>query len=79
MILAFFTMLRGSWYPENRVYSFAAKPAVCTGRLTDPRTLGEYTYINMPVDFAVDDNMILPPNLSQEPVEIILGPPGQSD
>jgi len=54
-----------------------AAAAVITGRFTDPRDLGiPYPAINMPVEFYVDDRMIIKPeaNTVNAPVPILRGP-----
>lgn len=45
-----------------------------TGRLTDPRDLGDPPTIVMPKEFPIDDSMILPPDPSGSDVEINRGP-----
>lgn len=51
-----------------------AAAAALTGRLVDPRTLGEYHSIPMPDKFVIDDSMILPPADNGAEVEILRGP-----
>lgn len=51
-----------------------AVAAAITGKVTDPRKLGEFPEIKMPRKFFVDDNMILPPAEDGSKVEIIRGP-----
>ena len=53
-----------------------AAATALTGRLTDPRTLGEAPAIGMPDRFLVNDNMILPPLPPEQAqaVEILRGP-----
>ncbi|HOQ16851.1 MAG TPA: aconitate hydratase [Defluviitaleaceae bacterium] len=45
-----------------------------TGKLTDPRTIGEEISVEMPEEFIVDDNMIIPPADDPDSVEVIQGP-----
>jgi len=51
-----------------------AAAAALTGRLVDPRTLGEYYRVPMPDKFFIDDSMILSPAEDGAQVEIIRGP-----
>ncbi|MBR2731679.1 MAG: aconitate hydratase [Clostridia bacterium] len=53
-----------------------AAASALTGRLTDPRTLGEMPAITLPERFIINDNMIEPPAPAQEAdaVEIKYGP-----
>jgi aconitate hydratase len=53
-----------------------AVAAAITGKLTDPRDLGEYPKIKMPEKFFINDNMTLKPLPKEEAVkvEIIRGP-----
>lgn len=51
-----------------------AAAAALTGRLVDPRSLGEYHSIPMPTEFVIDDSMILPPAENGEEVDIVRGP-----
>ncbi|MFX1524494.1 MAG: aconitate hydratase [Promethearchaeota archaeon] len=53
-----------------------AAVSAITGKLTDPRSLGSLPEIEMPKEFLVNDNMIIPPLPPEkaEKVEIIRGP-----
>lgn len=51
-----------------------AAAAALTGKLVDPRSLGEYHSIPMPSEFVIDDSMILPPAENGAEVEIVRGP-----
>ncbi len=44
------------------------------GRLTDPRNYGDYPSFEMPDKFYVNDNMIIPPKVYTEQVNIVRGP-----
>jgi len=53
-----------------------AAAAAITGKITDPRTLGEYPKIDIPEAFSINDNLILKPLPLEEAkkVEIVRGP-----
>ncbi len=53
-----------------------AAAAALTGVITDPRTLGEYPSIDLPITYSSNDNMILRPLPLEEAIkiEIIRGP-----
>lgn len=51
-----------------------AAAAALTGKITDPRDLGEPIEVDMPERFAVDDSMIILPPESGEDLQVIRGP-----
>jgi aconitate hydratase len=51
-----------------------AAAAAITGKVTDPRKLGECPKINMPRQFLIDDSMIVAPSKSPSKVHIYRGP-----
>jgi aconitate hydratase len=62
---------------DDKVY--LTSPEVCvacaiTGKITDPRDLGEYPEISWPDRFLIDDSAILPPAKDPDKVQIIRGP-----
>ena len=62
---------------NDKVY--LTSPEVCiacaiTGKITDPRDLGEYPEIPWPDRFIIDDSGILPPADDPSKVEVIRGP-----
>lgn len=52
----------------------AAAAAALTGKITDPRDLGEPIDIPMPDKFPVDDRMIIDPPDNREGLELTMGP-----
>lgn len=52
----------------------AAAAAALTGKITDPRDLGESIDIPMPEKFPVDDRMIIDPPDNREGLELVMGP-----
>lgn len=49
-----------------------AAASAITGVITDPRKMGEFTDIEMPDKFIIDDSLIIAPK--DEPVEVVRGP-----
>jgi aconitate hydratase len=50
-----------------------AAAAMLTGKLTDPRSLGEAVKVELPSEYIIDDGMIIPPADGSD-VEIVRGP-----
>lgn len=46
-----------------------AAVSALAGVLTDPRVLGEPVAVNLPQNFIINDNMIIPPNLDEVTIE----------
>jgi len=51
-----------------------AAASAITGYITDPRTLGEDFKIDMPEEFIINDNLIVPPAEDSSKVEVLRGP-----
>ncbi|MEK7679175.1 MAG: aconitate hydratase, partial [Deltaproteobacteria bacterium] len=51
-----------------------AAAAAIYGVITDPRKLGKYPKVKMPVKFLIDDSMIVPPAKDPSKVTVIRGP-----
>ncbi|MDW8802098.1 aconitate hydratase [Clostridium sp. A1-XYC3] len=51
-----------------------AAASALTGYITDPRELREAFDIEMPKDFLINDNLIVPPAADGEKVEVVRGP-----
>jgi aconitate hydratase len=51
-----------------------AAASALTGRITDPRTLGEYPRIQYPARYTFNPNWLFPPSREPEKVRIVRGP-----
>ncbi|MBS3983571.1 MAG: aconitate hydratase [Dethiobacter sp.] len=51
-----------------------AAAAALTGKLIDPRQLGEYRQIEQPESFLLDDSLIIPPAKESAAVAVVRGP-----
>ncbi len=51
-----------------------AAASALAGVIADPRELGEFILPEMPTEFLIDDNLIIPPSDNPDSVEIIRGP-----
>ncbi len=51
-----------------------AAASALKGKLTDPRTLGDYHKVKQPEKFHIDDSLIIPPAADPESVEVQRGP-----
>ncbi|MHC1721551.1 MAG: aconitate hydratase [Clostridiaceae bacterium] len=51
-----------------------AAASAITGYITDPRTLGEDFKIDMPEEFIINDNLVVPPAEDSSKVEVLRGP-----
>ncbi|MDP8236255.1 MAG: aconitate hydratase [Candidatus Erginobacter occultus] len=62
---------------DAEVYLVSPQTAAASsrkGEIFDPRELGDPPKIKLPIRFAVDDSLILPPSPEPETVEVIKGP-----
>ncbi|OEH86613.1 aconitate hydratase [Desulfuribacillus stibiiarsenatis] len=51
-----------------------AAAAALTGKLIDPRELGDYPIVTIPPEFIIDDSMVLAPAVDSSTVEVLRGP-----
>ncbi|MBS4031435.1 MAG: aconitate hydratase [Clostridiales bacterium] len=51
-----------------------AAAAALSGKLVDPRRLGEFQPVEMPEKFLIDDSMIISPAADPEEIEVVRGP-----